>query len=76
VACWLASDLAAGISGQVVKVQGGLVQLLEGWRPVTEVRSDKAWTLDAVAAQREAVLGRSDGSVPPFLPTVRGAEGS
>ena len=74
VACWLASDLAAGISGQVVKVQGGLVQLLEGWRPVTEVRSDKAWTLDAVAAQRVAVLGRSDGSVPPFLPTAPGTE--
>jgi hypothetical protein len=76
VACWLASDLAAGISGQVVKVQGGLVQLLEGWHPVTEVRSDKPWTLDAVAAQREALLGRSDGSVPPFLPTAPGAEGS
>jgi NAD(P)-dependent dehydrogenase (short-subunit alcohol dehydrogenase family) len=36
VAAWLASDLAAGISGQVVKVQGGQVQLLEGWRPLTE----------------------------------------
>jgi hypothetical protein len=40
------------------------------------VRSDKPWTLDAVAAQREALLGRSDGSVPPFLPTAPGAEGS
>jgi NAD(P)-dependent dehydrogenase (short-subunit alcohol dehydrogenase family) len=75
VACWLASDLAAGISGQVVKVQGGLVQLLAGWHPVTEVRSDKPWTLDAMAAQREAVLGRSDGSVPPFLPTAPEPEG-
>jgi NAD(P)-dependent dehydrogenase (short-subunit alcohol dehydrogenase family) len=75
VACWLASDLTAGISGQVVKVQGGLVQLLEGWHPVTEVRSDKPWTLDAMAARREAVLGRSDGSVPPFLPTAPEPEG-
>jgi NAD(P)-dependent dehydrogenase (short-subunit alcohol dehydrogenase family) len=70
VACWLASDLASGISGQVVKVQGGLVQLLQGWHPVTEVRSDKPWTLDSVAVQRDAVLGPSDGSVPPFLPTA------
>jgi NAD(P)-dependent dehydrogenase (short-subunit alcohol dehydrogenase family) len=76
VACWLASDLAAGISGQVVKVQGGLVQLLQGWHPVTEVRSEEPWTLEAVAAQRAGVLGRSDGSVPPFLPTAPATPGA
>lgn len=67
VACWLASDQAAGISGQVVKVQGGQIQLLEGWRPLTEVTDDKPWTLDSVAGLREAILGPSDGSVPPFF---------
>jgi NAD(P)-dependent dehydrogenase (short-subunit alcohol dehydrogenase family) len=76
VACWLASDLATGISGQVVKVQGGLVQLLHGWHPVTEVRADKRWTLDAVAARRDGILGPSDGSVPPFLPTAAAAPGA
>jgi len=30
VAAWLASDLCNGINGQVVKVMGGVVQLLEG----------------------------------------------
>jgi hypothetical protein len=67
VACWLASDLAAGISGQVVKVQGGQLQLLEGWRPLTEVTDDKEWTLDSVSVLRDAILGPSDGSVPPFF---------
>jgi NAD(P)-dependent dehydrogenase (short-subunit alcohol dehydrogenase family) len=67
VACWLASDLAAGISGQVVKVQGGQLQLLEGWRPLTEVTDDKEWTLDSVSVLRDAILGQSDGSVPPFF---------
>ena len=76
VACWLASDLASGISGQVVKVQGGLVQLLQGWHPVTEVRSDKPWTLDAIAAQRDGVLGPNDGSVPQFLPTAPASPGA
>ncbi len=76
VACWLASDLAAGISGQVVKVQGGVVQLLQGWHPVTEVRSDEPWTLDAVAARRDGVLGPSDGSIPPFLPTAPATPGT
>ena len=67
VACWLASDLARGISGQVVKVQGGQLQLLEGWRPLTEVTDDKPWTLDSVAVLRDAILGGTDGSVPAFL---------
>ena len=67
VACWLASDLAAGISGQVIKVQGGQLQLLEGWRPLTEVTSEAPWTLDSVAVLRDAVLGPTDGSVPSFF---------
>ena len=67
VACWLASDLATGISGQVVKVQGGQLQLLEGWRPLTEVTDDKEWTLDSVSVLRDAILGATDGSVPPFF---------
>jgi NAD(P)-dependent dehydrogenase (short-subunit alcohol dehydrogenase family) len=67
VACWLASDLAQGISGQVVKVQGGQLQLLEGWRPLTEVTDDKEWTLDSVSVLRDAILGPTDGSIPPFF---------
>ena len=67
VACWLASDLAAGISGQVVKVQGGQIQLLEGWRPLTEITDDKPWTLDSVSVRRDELMSKSDGSVPAFF---------
>lgn len=67
VACWLASDLAGELSGQVVKVQGGVVQLLEGWRPRTEATADEAWTIDSVEAVRARLLGDSDGSIPPFF---------
>jgi NAD(P)-dependent dehydrogenase (short-subunit alcohol dehydrogenase family) len=67
VAAWLASDLAAGISGQVVKVQGGLVQLVQGWRPITEATSDKEWSIDSVEAARAQLLGSNDGSIPPFF---------
>ncbi len=67
VACWLASDDATGITGQVVKVQGGQLQLLEGWRPLTEVTADKPWTLDSVAELRGAILGATNGAVPPFF---------
>jgi NAD(P)-dependent dehydrogenase (short-subunit alcohol dehydrogenase family) len=67
VAVWLASDLCTGINGQVVKVQGGVVQLLEGWRPLTEATSDKPWTIDSVDAVRAELLAKSDGSIPPFF---------
>lgn len=67
VACWLASDLASGISGQVIKVQGGQVQLLEGWRPLTEITDDAPWTIDSVSIRREELLAKSDGSVPAFF---------
>jgi NAD(P)-dependent dehydrogenase (short-subunit alcohol dehydrogenase family) len=66
VAAWLASPLAAGVSGQVVKVQGGTVQLLEGWRPLTEATSDAPWTIDSVEATRPALFARADGTIPPF----------
>jgi hypothetical protein len=50
-----------------VKVQGGVVQLLEGWRPLTEANSDKPWTIDSVDAVRAALFAQSDGSIPPFF---------
>jgi NAD(P)-dependent dehydrogenase (short-subunit alcohol dehydrogenase family) len=67
VACWLASDLSAELNGQVVKVQGGQVQLLEGWRPLTEATSDKPWTIDSVDGVKAQLLAKADGSIPPFF---------
>jgi NAD(P)-dependent dehydrogenase (short-subunit alcohol dehydrogenase family) len=72
IAVWLASPLAAGISGQVVKVQGGQIQLLRGWRPITEATADAAWTLDSIEASRGALIGDTDTGVPPFMPAVEG----
>jgi len=70
VAGWLASDRSAGVTGQVVKVQGGVAQLVEGWRPVTEITDDKAWTIEGVDAQSDALFaGRATG-VPPFFFSV------
>lgn len=66
-ACWLASDLAAGVSGQVVKVQGGVVQMLEGWRPLTEATSEDTWTIASIDAHKDQLFSRSDPGVPPFL---------
>jgi NAD(P)-dependent dehydrogenase (short-subunit alcohol dehydrogenase family) len=74
LACWLASPLARGVSGQVMKVQGGVVQLLEGWRPRTEANSDKPWTIGGVDEVRDRLLGGSHAAIPPFFfPSPAGA---
>jgi NAD(P)-dependent dehydrogenase (short-subunit alcohol dehydrogenase family) len=70
VACWLASDLSAGVTGQVVKVMGGQVQLVRGWRPITEATDDKPWTIDAIDGVATQLFAKSDKGVPPFMPNL------
>jgi NAD(P)-dependent dehydrogenase (short-subunit alcohol dehydrogenase family) len=70
VAGWLASDLSAGVTGQVVKVMGGQVQLLRGWRPVTEATDDKPWTIEAIDAADPALFAQRDKGAPPFMPNI------
>ena len=60
------------MTGQVVKVMGGQVQLLRGWRPITEATDDKPWTIDIDRRRVDATLfAKSDKGVPPFMPERR-----
>jgi hypothetical protein len=68
---WLASDLSAGVSGQVVKVMGGQVQLLRGWRPVTEATDEKPWTIAAIDEASDTLFAKDERGVPPFMPPVQ-----
>jgi len=70
VACWLASDLAEGVNGQVVKVGGGVAQILQGWRPLTEATATDVWTISAINDHRDALFAKSDTGVAPFFFTV------
>jgi NAD(P)-dependent dehydrogenase (short-subunit alcohol dehydrogenase family) len=70
VAAWLASDLSEGVTGQVLKVIGGQVQVLRGWRPVTEATDDKPWTIAAIDASAAALFATTDKGVPPFMPNI------
>jgi NAD(P)-dependent dehydrogenase (short-subunit alcohol dehydrogenase family) len=69
-AVWLASPLADGITGQVLKIQGGVAQIVRGWRPVTEVTDDQPWSVATLAERRDALFARSESGVPPFFPPV------
>jgi NAD(P)-dependent dehydrogenase (short-subunit alcohol dehydrogenase family) len=65
-AVWLASPLADGISGQVLKISGGVAQIVQGWTPVTQIESDEVWTIDALDKGRSTLFAGRDSGVPPF----------
>jgi NAD(P)-dependent dehydrogenase (short-subunit alcohol dehydrogenase family) len=54
---YLASDQAAHITGQLFYVQGGLVQLYQGWTPVAELRKDDRWTPAELADRMGDLFG-------------------
>jgi NAD(P)-dependent dehydrogenase (short-subunit alcohol dehydrogenase family) len=64
---WLASDLSGDVSGQVLKIQGGLAQIVQGWRPIGEATSDKPWTVADIDAAEDTLFAKSDRGVPPFM---------
>ena len=49
VVAWLASDAAADVTGQVLLVYGGDVQVLHGWMPGRAVRRGRPWTAQELA---------------------------
>ena len=71
VVCWLASDLSEGVTGQVVKVMGGQVQLLAGWRPVTQTDADTEWTIAAIDAAADGLFAKTGKAVPVFMPPLQ-----
>ncbi|MFM8302973.1 MAG: SDR family oxidoreductase [Actinomycetota bacterium] len=73
--CWLASDLSEGVNGQVLKIQGGVAQIVQGWRPITQITSDETWTIEAIAAQRDALFAKSSPDIPPFLLNINDPTG-
>ena len=72
MAIWLASPDSGGITGQVFAVGGGKAQMLQGWRPATEVLASDVWSLDSLSAARDALTGGRDTGVPPFMPPFEG----
>jgi NAD(P)-dependent dehydrogenase (short-subunit alcohol dehydrogenase family) len=70
---WLASDLAKDVNGQVFAVDGRRIQLLQGWRPATQLESGGVWwTPESIEKSRDVILGGRDTGLPPFMPPFEG----
>jgi NAD(P)-dependent dehydrogenase (short-subunit alcohol dehydrogenase family) len=68
---FLASDAAASITGQVFGVQGGLVQLYQGWTPVSEVSKDDRWTPSELATRMNELFGDRPTVYSPLRSPLR-----
>jgi NAD(P)-dependent dehydrogenase (short-subunit alcohol dehydrogenase family) len=69
---WLASDLAKDVNGQVFAVDGRRIQLLEGWRPSTQLESGgEWWTPQGLDKSRDILLGGRNTDIPPFMPQLQ-----
>jgi NAD(P)-dependent dehydrogenase (short-subunit alcohol dehydrogenase family) len=74
-AVWLASHLAGDVSGQVLKVGGGVAEVVQGWRPGPRVACDGVWSIEALdTASDELFAGRGRG-IPPFFPLESASTG-
>jgi NAD(P)-dependent dehydrogenase (short-subunit alcohol dehydrogenase family) len=66
VAAWLASPRAAGVSGQVLGVEGSVCRLWDSWRVIGEVRGDGPWTIAEIDANRGLLFGNHSSDTPPL----------
>ena len=72
---FLASDAAAHITGQVFYVQGGLVQLYQGWTPVAEIQKDGRWTPSELAGSVEELFAGRPSAYSPLRSPLRQVAG-
>ena len=66
VVAWLASDDAAGISGQVFIVVGGSIQVVSPFPVVGSIERDDRWTVADLIANQKALFGDRTTGVPSF----------
>src|SRR5687768_6821336 len=61
---WLASDDAAGVSGQVFVVIGGSVYVLDGWSIAGQIKKEGRLTVDEISARRDELFGERPTGPP------------
>lgn len=67
---WLASEAAAGVSGQVFMVFGGRVHLIDGFREVAAISKDGRWTVDELSKRQGDLFADRKPGIPGFAITA------
>jgi len=66
VVTWLASDAAAGVTGQVFVVFANRVHLMRGWDLQATVETSGRWTVDDLAERAGALFAERSSGLPPM----------
>src|SRR5919198_4543808 len=72
---FLASDAAADITGQVFGIQGGLIELYQGWHPIAALRKDDRWTPEEIAERAGDLFAEHPKQYQPPQSPFRNAAG-
>ncbi len=64
--CWLASEAAANVSGQVFVVTGGRVHLIDGFTNRSAISRDGRWTVGELVDRQPELMGDHRSGLPPF----------
>lgn len=66
VVTWLASDAAAGVTGQVFVVFGNRVHLMRGWDLQATIETTGRWTVDDLVARADELFADRAPGLPPM----------
>jgi NAD(P)-dependent dehydrogenase (short-subunit alcohol dehydrogenase family) len=72
---FLASDAAADITGQVFGIQGGLIELYQGWHPIAALTKDDRWTPEEIAERAGDLFAEHPKQYQPPQSPFRHAAG-
>jgi NAD(P)-dependent dehydrogenase (short-subunit alcohol dehydrogenase family) len=76
VVAYLCTDAAAHITGQVLGVTGGLVQLYQGWTPVAELDRGRRWEVTELADRVGELFGDRPTAYQPERSPLRQITGA
>jgi NAD(P)-dependent dehydrogenase (short-subunit alcohol dehydrogenase family) len=72
---YLCSDASASISGQVFGVQGGVIQLYQGWTIVEQLAKDERWEVGEIADRVDELFAGRDRVYHANVSSFRDAAG-
>jgi NAD(P)-dependent dehydrogenase (short-subunit alcohol dehydrogenase family) len=70
VACWLASDACASVTGQTIRVQGGAIEALVPARRGRRIESSRPWTVASITAQHDSIFDGGSAFPEAFPKTL------
>ncbi len=63
---YLASDAASHINGQAFIIYGGMIQLLQGWRPLATIEKPGGWDVPDVQVRLAELFQGVSSKLPPL----------